>query len=79
MKRKTCDSRERFVSCLFYFNGRSLELGMSASQKVETANQPRDARVASVLSGDSYTDRALWQLSVILAGTKILRSLQYLT
>jgi hypothetical protein len=79
MKRKTCDSRERFVSWLFYFNGRSLELGMSANQKVETANRPRDARVASVLSGDSYTDQALWQLSVILAGTKILRSLQYLT
>lgn len=52
---------------------------MSANQKVETANRPRDARVASVLSGDSYTDQALWQLSVILAGTKILRSLQYLT
>jgi hypothetical protein len=51
---------------------------MSANQKVETANRPKDARVASVLGGDSYTDRAPWQLSVILTGTKILRSLQYL-
>lgn len=40
---------------------------MSANLKVETPNRPKDARVASVLSGDSYTDRALWQLSVILA------------
>lgn len=40
---------------------------MSANQKIETANRPRDARVASVLSGDGYTDRALWQLSLILA------------
>jgi hypothetical protein len=48
---------------------------MSANQKLETAKRPRDARVASVLSGDSYTDRALWQLSVILASTKILMSL----
>jgi hypothetical protein len=40
---------------------------MSVNQKMETASRPRDERVASVLSGDSYTDRALWQLSVILA------------
>jgi len=40
---------------------------MSVNQKMKTASRPRDERVASVLSGDSYTDRALWQLSVILA------------
>lgn len=40
---------------------------MSAKQRRETINRRRDARVASVLSGDSYTDRALWQLSLILA------------
>jgi len=40
---------------------------MSVNQKMKTASRPRDERVASVLNGDSYTDRALWQLSVILA------------
>jgi len=40
---------------------------MSANQKIETANRPRNDKVASVLSGDSYADRALWQLSIILA------------
>ena len=40
---------------------------MSAKQTRETTNDLRNARVASVLSGDSCTDRALWQLSVILA------------
>lgn len=40
---------------------------MSADQKIQTANPARGTRVASVFSGDSYTDRALWQLSLILA------------
>jgi hypothetical protein len=40
---------------------------VSADQKIETANRPRGTSVVSVLSGDSYTDRALWQLSLILA------------
>jgi len=40
---------------------------MSLNQKIGTASRPRDERVASVLNGDSCTDRALWQLSVVLA------------
>ena len=40
---------------------------MSAEKTTGTINGRRDARVALVLSGDSYTDRALWQLSLILA------------
>lgn len=40
---------------------------MSAEKTREAINGRRDARAASVLTGDSYTDRALWQLSLILA------------
>ena len=47
---------------------------MSRNQKIETASRPRDERVASVLSGDSCTDRALWQLSVILAEIATLKA-----
>lgn len=47
---------------------------MSLNQKIETASRPRDERVASVLSGDSGTDRALWQLSVVLAEIATLKA-----
>ena len=40
---------------------------MSAEKTRETINSRRYARAAAVLTGDSYTDRALWQLSLILA------------
>jgi len=40
---------------------------VSAEKTREAINGRRDARAASVLTGDSYTDRALWQLSLILA------------
>ena len=40
---------------------------MSAEKTRETINGHRNARVAPVLSGDTYTDRALWQLSLVLA------------
>ena len=40
---------------------------MTLNQKIGTASRPRDERVASALDGDSRTDRALWQLSVVLA------------
>jgi hypothetical protein len=40
---------------------------MSAEKTREAINGRRDGRAASVLTGDSCTDRALWQLSLILA------------
>lgn len=40
---------------------------MSAEKTREAINGRRYARAASVLTGDSYTDRVLWQLSLILA------------
>jgi len=40
---------------------------VSAENTREAINGRRDAEAASVLTGDSFTDRALWQLSLILA------------
>lgn len=39
---------------------------MSAEKMIEAINGRRYARAASVLTEDSYMDRALWQLSLIL-------------
>jgi hypothetical protein len=40
---------------------------VSAEKTREAINGRRDTRATSVLTGDSYIDRALWQLSLILA------------
>jgi hypothetical protein len=40
---------------------------VSVEKTREAIKGPRYARAASVLTGDNYTDRALWQLSLILA------------
>lgn len=40
---------------------------MSAEKAREVISSGRYTRAASVLTGDNYTDRALWQLSLILA------------
>jgi len=47
---------------------------MTLKQKIGTASRPRYERVASALDGDSRTDRALWQLSVVLAEIATLRA-----
>lgn len=40
---------------------------MSTRQTGETTSGRRNARAASVFSGNGCTDRALWQLSLVLA------------